>query len=91
MRVAPDATEVREMVRHAFLDLGIGESTLAELAESIMIDEGRARARSYRIADLMAMWMIDIGIVQFYDSEGNMLRRLNLLMEVEPQPRRMAA
>ena len=56
-----------------------------------MIDEGRARARSYRIADMMAMWMIDIGIVQFYDSEGNMLRRLNLLMEVEPQPRRMAA
>ena len=91
MRIAPDATEVREMVRHAFLDLGICERTLAGLAESIMIDEGRARARSYRIADMMAMWMIDIGIVQFYDSEGNMLRRLNLLVEAEPQPRRMAA
>ena len=37
----------------------------------------------------MAMWLIDIGIVQFYDEDGNMLHRTNLLAEVNP--RRMAA
>ena len=89
MRICPDATEVREIVRNGFLELGISEMTLRDLSETVRVDEGRLCARSYRIADLMAMWLIDIGIIQYYDAEGNMLRRTNLLMESEP--RRMAA
>ena len=37
----------------------------------------------------MAMWLLEIGIVQFYDADGNMLLTVNLLEELEPQ--RMAA
>jgi hypothetical protein len=33
--------------------------------------------------------MIDVGLVQFYDADGNMLRTVNLFEEIEPQ--RMAA
>ena len=35
------------------------------------------------------MWLVDVGLVQFYDEQGNMLRTINLLLELEPQ--RMAA
>lgn len=89
MRICPDAMEVREIVCNGFLELGISEMTLRDLNETVRVDQGRLCARSYRIADLMAMWLIDIGIIQYYDSEGNMLRRTNLLMQSEP--RRMAA
>ena len=89
MRICPEATEVRSIVRNVFLNLGVTNDSLEDLSETILIDEGRPCARSYRIENLMAMWLIDIGIVQFYDDEGNMLHRTNLLAEVNP--RRMAA
>ena len=38
---------------------------------------------------LMAMWLADIGLIQFYDCEGNMLRTVNLFAEIAPL--RMAA
>ena len=53
------------------------------------MDDGRYVARSYWVADYLAMWMIDVGLVQFYDGNGNMLRTVNLFEELEPQ--RMAA
>ncbi len=89
MTISPDAVEVRAIVRRIFLELGVGEAALGDLAETVLIDEGKIRARSYRVEQLMAMWMVDVGILQFYDEEGNMLRRANLLMELAP--RRMAA
>ena len=89
MVVSPDAIEVRSIVRRIFSELGIDQFALEDLAETVLIDDGAIRARSYRIENLMAMWLMDVGIIQFYDDEGNMLRRANLLTEVEP--RRMAA
>ena len=91
MQICPDAAEVRSIVRRIFLELGVTEVVLQDLSENVLIDEGRTCARSYRIANLMAMWLVDVGIVQFYDDEGNMLRRANLLAEIEPTSRRMAA
>jgi hypothetical protein len=89
MVVCPDAVQVRSIVRRIFAELGIDRLALEDLSETILIDEGTVRARSYRIENLMAMWLMDVGIVQFYDDEGNMLRRANLLSEAAP--RRMAA
>ena len=89
MVFSPDAVEVRTIVRRIFSELGVDRFALNDLSETILIDEGTIRARSYRIENLMAMWLMDVGIVQFYDDEGNMLRRTNLLTEVAP--RRMAA
>ena len=31
----------------------------------------------------MAMWLTDIGVIQFYDGDGNMLQTINLLKELE--------
>ena len=59
--------------------------SLFDLQETIRIDRGKCVARTYRVDDLMAMWLLDIGIVQFYDGDGNMLATINLLAEAVPQ------
>lgn len=84
MYVVPTAGEVRAIVRRTLLELGVESSLLADLAETLMIDEGQIRARSYRLDDYMAMWLMDVGILQFYDADGNMLRRTNLHAEFAP-------
>jgi len=72
-----------------FERFGATPQCLFDLEEKILVDRGKYVARSYRVERLMAMWLIDIGIVQFYDAEGNMLATINLLAEAVP--RRMAA
>jgi len=89
MTVSPDADQIRTIVFRTFLELDVAEESLEDLDERIMLDSGRYVARSYRVEDLLAMWMIDVGLVQFYDSQGNMLRTVNVFEEIEPQ--RMAA
>ena len=89
MTISPDPDQIRTIVFRTFLELDVDEDRLSDLDERIMLDEGRYVARSYRVDDFLAMWMIDVGLVQFYDGDGNMLRTVNLFEEIEPQ--RMAA
>ncbi len=89
MTISPDPDQIRTIVFRTFLELDVDEESLNDLDERIMLDSGRYVARSYRVADYLAMWMIDVGLVQFYDAQGNMLRTVNLFEEIEPQ--RMAA
>ena len=89
MRISPQPDDVREVVLRTLEDLGVSPFDLSAVKETILIDAGRYVARSYRLDDYMAMWLIDVGIVQFYDAEGNMLCTINLLVELEPD--RMAA
>ena len=89
MRTDPHPYEVREIVVQVFEGLGVDVYSPSDLDESILIDEGRYAARSYRIDGFMAMWLVEIGLLQFYDADGNMLQTVNLLSELEPH--RMAA
>jgi hypothetical protein len=89
MTISPDPDHIRTIVFRTFLELDVDEERLSDLDERIMLDSGRYVARSYRVDDFLAMWMIDVGLVQFYDGDGNMLRTVNLFEEIEPQ--RMAA
>lgn len=89
MRTDPLPYEVREMVLQTLQDFGAAVFSAIDLDETILVDEGRCSARTYRADGYMAMWLLGIGIVQFYDDEGNMLLTVNLLEELEPQ--RMAA
>jgi len=89
MTISPDPDRIRNIVFRTFLELDVDEDSLTDLDERIMLDEGRYVARSYRVDDYLAMWMIDVGLVQFYDGQGNMLRTVNLFEEIEPS--RMAA
>ena len=89
MRTDPLPQEVRELVLRAFQSFGVAVFSPLELDEMILLDDGRYAARTYKADGHMAMWFVEIGIVQFYDAQGNMLLTVNLLEELEPQ--RMAA
>jgi hypothetical protein len=89
MRINPRADEIRDFVERIFDELGADDAALADLGETILIDGGKCLGRSYRTDDFFAMWLIDVGILQFYDAEGNMLRTVNLFEDLHPV--RMAA
>jgi len=89
MTISPNPGQIRTIVFRTFLELDVDEDALTDMDERVVLDEGRYVARSYRVDDYLAMWMIDVGLVQFYDSAGNMLRTVNLFEEIKPQ--RMAA
>jgi hypothetical protein len=84
MRVMPTPAEVRRMVAEIFGDFGGEPLGPLDLNESIRIDGGKLVARTYRTDTLWAMWMIEIGLVQVYDEDGQMLRTVNLFEELEP-------
>ena len=65
------------MVRH-FRRCGATASSLLALEEHILANEGKYIARSYRTGRLMAMWLLEVGIVHFYDADGRMLGMVNL-------------
>ncbi len=56
-----------------------------EVDETILIDQGRYVARSYRIEGYLAMWLVSVGILQFYDDCGRMLATINLFESLRPQ------
>lgn len=66
-----------------------GTRATLEIDETVLIDQGRYVARSYRAAGYMAMWLVPVGIVQFYDGGGEMLGTVNLFEAL--RPKRMAA
>jgi len=78
------AADVRHLVTRYFLDLGAEAIDVADVQENIRIDRGRCVARCYRVADMFAMWLIDVGVLQFYDAEGEMLQTVNLFTELQP-------
>jgi hypothetical protein len=89
MRTDPLPYEVRELVIRTFEYFDVFLASPWDLEETVLIDDGRYSARTYEAEGHMAMWLLEIGIVQFYDPDGNMLRTVNLFEELEPQ--RMAA
>jgi hypothetical protein len=78
-------TEVKQLVMRTFRDLGVSPRRVDDVKETIFIERGRRLARSYRFKGLMAMWLVQDGIIQFYDADGNMLRTINLLEHSIPQ------
>ncbi|MCE9632204.1 MAG: hypothetical protein K8S94_16015 [Planctomycetia bacterium] len=85
MRLHMNAADVRGLVSRHFLKLGVDVVDVDDLQENIRIDRGRCVARCYRVAELFAMWMIDVGVLQFYDADGEMLHTVNLFTELQPQ------
>ena len=85
MRLHMNAADVRGLVSRHFLKLGADGADIEDLQENIRIDRGRCVARCYRVAEMFAMWLIDVGVLQFYDSDGEMLHTVNLFTELQPQ------
>jgi hypothetical protein len=91
MIVAPTPADVRQIVARTFGELSHGEEIAADLGERILVDAGSYVARSYRCDDLFAMWLVPVGLLQFYDDAGNLLCSVDLFETREPQARAKAA
>ena len=85
MRLHMHAADVRHLVSRYFLELGLEPDEVSDLQENIRIDRGRCVARCYRVDEMFAMWLIDCGVLQFYDADGEMLHTINLFTELQPQ------
>ena len=86
MLVSPTPQEVRWIVERSFQRyFGLSAHELEDMLETPMVDSGRCIAHSYRVSTFLAMWLKDVGILQFYDEQGRMLRRANLFAEIEPR------
>ena len=84
MTVTIDPCEVREIVLEVFRGYGAKPDELEQLSETLLIQGGHYFGRSYRTEELMAMWMSEVGVLQFYSADGAMLRTINLLTELTP-------
>lgn len=84
MTITLDAVGVRRIVDQTFLEFDAADDAVTDLEETLLIEEGRYIGRTYQVENLFAMWMIEVGILQFYDAEGNMLRTVNLFEELQP-------
>ncbi len=85
MTVAPQPDEIRELVARTFEEFGAGVGNFRELNETLLVEGRRFVARSYRSKGLMAMWLLNAGIIQFYDADGKMLRTINLFKKLRPR------
>ena len=89
MKAALQPHDIRQLVEQVFIRLGAEPASLPDLSETLLVDQGRCAARSYALGSLMAMWLVEVGLVQFYDADGNMLETVSL--HHRPEPRRRAA
>lgn len=87
MQISPQASAVRQIVLRTFEELTGQAMEPYSLVEMVLIRDGRYRGRTYRGQRLMAMWLVDVGLVQVYRDDGEMLRTINLLEEQVPTRR----
>ena len=59
MTAVPQPENVRQLVVRTFEDFGARARTPWDLKETILIDEGKCMARSYRLYGYMAMWLVE--------------------------------
>jgi hypothetical protein len=89
MQASLSPSEVRQLVVEQFRQYGVDAERAEAPSETILIRDGRYRGRSYRADGLLAMWMIEIGLVQFYAEDGSMLATIRLFDR--PSAQRAAA
>jgi hypothetical protein len=83
MEALPTPDAVRKTVYKVFSELGLSHTVLAGAEESLLVSDGRYHARTYQAGDYMAMWMIDVRLIQFYGPNGEMLRTIDLAQQHE--------
>ncbi len=79
MTINPQPRYVRRIVAQTLRELGATVRSSSDMEETILGDESDHGSRSYRVGGYLASWLVEAGVVQFYDAEGHMLRAINLL------------
>lgn len=78
MYVSPN--EMRRVVLDSFQRHCTRIIPREDMQEYVRVEQGKVVAYCYYVDDLFAMWMVDIGLVQFYNETGAMLHTFDLSM-----------
>lgn len=81
----PEPFRIRRMVAQVFQELGVKIEDLGNMGETLLVDDGRCAARSYYAGDMMAMWLVEARVLQFYDADGSPIRTFCLSRQEESQ------
>ena len=87
MHTPMSPAEMRQLVLDGFQRRVAHAISAADVEERVRTEEGKVVAYCYRTANLFAMWMVQIHLVQFYDDQGNMLHTLDLAAAVGSERR----
>ena len=77
MNASELATKVGRIVQQTFQELATAD-VVDDVCETILVRDGKQFARSYRLDDLIAMWIIEDGVIRFYDATMNECHIVNL-------------
>ncbi len=87
MYLSISPTQMRQVVLDRFQQHHPQRLAGSDIEERVRMEGGRVVAYCYRADDLFAMWLIEIGLVQFYDQDGNLLQAFELLTETRADRR----
>ena len=76
-----NSSDIRTAVLAALARRGVSIADTAATEETLLYQDGRAYARSYRIGTHLAMWLFDAHLVQIYDADGEMICALELVAQ----------
>ena len=69
-----DSAQIHSLIRQHYRELQPDEPPTGNLNEEFLTDGSHEIARSYRVGNVIAMWHIDAGLLQFFDLQANLLR-----------------
>lgn len=79
--------QVRELVGQTLAEFGVSPEQLEHCKDTILIQDGHYCGRSFRVDGYLAMWMVEIGLLQFYDRDGALLKTITLSRQQPSHPR----
>jgi hypothetical protein len=82
MTIAPHPAEIRHIVIHTLQEVGASVDSLEDIRETILVDAGNCMARTYHVDGYQAVWLLDEGVLQFTNGDGQLLRIVNLYEEM---------
>ena len=78
MKYEPDPGHVFQLVQQTFGRLGVDRATCDDLFETLRFSRFGSPGRHYHAGDHRAEWLVDEGIVRFFDPSRKLLLCLNL-------------
>ena len=70
--------QIREIALRGLQQLGATAEDLSQLRETLLLKQDRYYGRTFRTAKLMAAWLDEIRLMQFYHADGSMLHAVDL-------------
>jgi hypothetical protein len=75
---SPHPALARKLVLETMARLGASPAEVADMSETLLVQEGQFYGRTYRAGDLLAMWLAGTTFAQFYSADGQLVEAVDL-------------